>query len=121
METTNLLLLLFVGLFLALWNAYVIEWGLSNDPVKRKNLSKLWHRIGFLIRAALACYVTAAYGLFYGWLSVILLWQLYDVIINLARIMPALYVDENTRKSKMTLITWIVKSGWILGGISFIF
>ena len=121
METTNLLLLLFVGLFLALWNAYVIEWGLSTEPNERVKLSKLWHRIGFLIRAALACYVTAAYGLFYGWLSVIVLWQLYDVIINLARKMPAFYVDEKTRKSKMTIVTWIAKAGWILGGLAFLF
>lgn len=120
METANLLILLFAGLFLALWNAYVIDWGLSNNPVKRKNISKLWHRIGFLIRAALACYVTAAYGLFYGWLSVIVLWQLYDVIINLARKMPALYVDEKTRKSKMTILTWGAKGGWIAAGIAFI-
>lgn len=120
METANLLILLFAGLFLALWNAYVIDWGLSNNPVKRKNLSKLWHRIGFLIRAALACYVTAAYGLFYGWLSVIVLWQLYDVIINLARKMPAFYVDEKTRKSKMSTVTWIAKAGWFLGGLAFL-
>jgi hypothetical protein len=121
METTNLLILLFIGLFLALWNAYVIEWGLSTNLVYRSNMSKLWHRIGFLIRAALACYVTASYGLFYGWLSVIVLWQLYDVIINLARKMPAFYVDEKTRKSKMSTVTWIAKAGWFLGGLAFLF
>lgn len=121
METANLLLLLFVSLYLAMWNGLVVDWGLSTDPVKRKNLSILWHKLGFLLRFALTVYIAEAYGLFYGWLFVIVLWHLYDIIINLIRKMPPLTVDDKTRLLKMTKVTWIVKIVWIAAGIAFLF
>ena len=119
METYNLLFLLFVGLFLAYWNALVIKWGLSTNANDRINLSRAWHRVGWLIRAVLACYV-ATYGLFYGWLAVIVLWQLYDIIINLGRGNPAFTTDDKTKMNKMTIATWIAKAVWIAAGSLFL-
>lgn len=120
METYNLLPLLFAGLFLAYWNAVVIKWGLETNSDKKTIYSKAWHRVGWLIRAALAAYVTASYGLFYGWLSVIVLWQLYDIIINVGRGNPIFATDDKTKASKMTILTWIAKGLWIVAGSLFL-
>ena len=120
METYNLLFLLFVGLFLALWNAIVIKWGLETNSDKRTIYSKAWHRVGWLVRAALAVYVAASYGLFFGWLAVIVLWQLYDIIINVVRGNPAFTTDDKTKHSKMAITMWIAKAVWIAAGSLFL-
>ena len=53
--------------------------------------------------------------------QLIVLWQLYDVIINLARGSNAFTVDDKTKRSGMAAWIWVAKLLWVLGGVLFIF
>lgn len=121
METSNLLIILFIISFLGFWMGLIIEWGLETKEPRKRNLSDTWHIIGWLIRAAFAVYVATAYTLFFGWLTVIMLWHYWDLIINLTRGHKPLQVDDATKRRGLELGVWVLKIAWLLLGIIFIF
>jgi hypothetical protein len=80
-------------LLIALWNGLIIVWGLQ--PTKNKKLQTLWHGVGFVIRGLLSLLIYIQFGMFYFWISVILNWHAYDIIINVVRGLKWSHTGQN--------------------------
>lgn len=115
MNYINLYLVLITGLTIAVWNAYVILWGVhKNLPFweeKSKQYSIIWHGVGWALRFEIAILVvwllTFHPGTLLNWHLMDLwaftflnvMWTGYDFVINLIRYLHAgtsnlWYVDD---------------------------
>lgn len=83
MDSKILILIFLIILLLAPYNGWMIKWGLQSK--KNEKLQDLWHGIGFVIRGILSLLIYIQFGMFYFWISVILNWHAYDIIINVVR------------------------------------
>lgn len=126
--------LIILGITIAVWNAYVILWGVhKNLPFweeHRKKYSKIWHGLGLLLRMELAVLPAYLLGwhpgavidwlLYINWIitAYLVMGPLYDLIINFIRRRATghpelLYVDD---KGVNALFLWAFnteKSIWI--------
>lgn len=66
----------------ALWNGWVIKWGLATDKSKVTKTSKVWHAIGFIIRALLVLLIYLQTDWRIALLAAFLCWLPYNIIIN---------------------------------------
>lgn len=138
MNYINLYLVLITGLTIAVWNAYVILWGVhKNLPFweqKRKLYSKIWHGVGWVLRFEIALLVAWLLSfhpgtpfnctLFVLWAIAFLNinWTGYDFTINLIRYLhvgtPDLwYIDDKGVNAIMMDIFGGEKPLWALRGI----
>lgn len=87
----NLIILIVFLLLVASWNGFVIVWGLNKNAEIRRKANKIWHRIGWFIRAIpVAVMVYYYWGYFPDVLQIISLSALfghgfYNIIINIIR------------------------------------
>lgn len=84
-------LTIFYLLLIAIWNGYVVVWGLSSNSEIRQKANKIWHRIGFFIRA-----IPVALFLYYLYPNILAMFKvgalfllfghfIYNTIINIIR------------------------------------
>ena len=112
----ELYILLLAIILLAPYNGYMIKWGLQ--PKKDGKLQDLWHGIGFIIRLLLSVVIYLFYGQFLFWLSVIINWHLYDIIINLTRGDKWYHTGDNF--FDRSPYCWIAKGIILLIGLLFL-
>ena len=91
MKTT--ILLFSVIALIALWNGYVIRWFLTKD----EKYSKIWHGIGFMVRALLCATLYLQAGLLLALIAAFVCWLPYNVIINLVNKWPMFYVGKSSK------------------------
>lgn len=117
-----------IGVTIAVWNAYVILWGVHKNlpewAAKRKHYSNIWHAVGLILRCelvALPAYLLAWHPgagidwlLYVNWAITIylIMGPIYDLIINWIRNRVAgypelLYVDD---KGVNALFLWAFKT-----------
>lgn len=118
METK--LIFIFLALLFGLYNGYFNLWGLEIEPTQRARHSSSWHSIGFVIRASMALMATLLWGLFWGWIAVILLWHCFDAIIALVFGKGIFYTGTVSTFDKYAKLTWIAKGVWLLIGLYFL-
>lgn len=90
MGTLIVLTIVFL-LLIAIWNGYVIVWGLATDSEIRQKANVIWHRIGWFIRVIPV--LVLLYGLYPDWLAMVQIGALcllfghfiYNTIINIIR------------------------------------
>lgn len=102
----------------AVWNGLVIVWGLVPDKNKVKDINDWWHATGFLVRVLVSLAILLNSGLLYFWLSVIVGWHLYDLIINLIRCLP--WYHTGTNFFDRSPWCWIFKALILLSGLLFL-
>ena len=107
-------IILFIILLIAVWNADVIKW----YTTKKQHFARFWHGIGFVIRGllVLVIFLTSS-NWFIVWISVIVSWHLYDIIINVIRDMKWYHTGENI--FDRSPYCWIAKGLVLLIGILF--
>lgn len=146
-----LIQLVLISFVLAVYNGYLILWGVhKNIPdfeTRRKKWSKIWHGLGWVVRFQIA--ILIAHFIYYvqdfvvvgiDWL-LILKWELlyisvaavlYDFIINLIRYIavgapPLFYVDNKGINAILLTIfrnatgVWLAKLLFLVGSIVLLF
>lgn len=116
MNLTNLLEIIII--LFAVWNGLVIIWGLVPDKNKVKKISDYWHATGLLARALLCFAILLDTGLFNFWISILLSWHLYDIIINLIRGLP--WHHTGTNFFDRAPFTWLGKGVVLAAGLIFL-
>ncbi len=139
--TILLLQIVLIALTFAFWNAYVIMWGVNSGNPHRKEWSKTWHMLGWIVRFQLSVLIAYCVWWLYGLDYIrILKWELvylsvsfvlYDFIINLVRFtvlgMPPLFYVDNKGINKILLQIfggetqfWVFKFLFIIGTVIYL-
>ena len=75
------LIIIIIGILFSIFNGYVINWKLTNDPDLSKKYSKIWHTIGFFINILLVILITMIGGWIWGLITFFLNWFGHNIII----------------------------------------
>lgn len=133
-----------IGITIALWNGYIILWGLTKNNsslrAQRDRYSKIWHTLGLVLRFEVLVIIaitlnttpavsdtTSTYvnvALFF----ITVMWILYDLTINIVRYAEErkpylLYVDNKGINSillkvfKTEIAVWMVRFIFIIGNV----
>ena len=102
MEIYTTILLFTVIALIALWNAYVIKWFLTKD----EKFSKVWHGIGFMVRALLCATLYLQAGLLLASIAAFVCWLPYNIIINIINRWPVFYVGKTSMIDKLIRRLW---------------
>lgn len=94
METYIIITLI---LLTAFWNGLVIQWYLT----KEQRYSKLWHGVGFVIRALLVLltYLLSTWQM--ALIAAFLSWLPYNMIINICMKQPLFYIGKTSAIDKL--------------------
>ena len=87
---------------IALWNGYVIRWFLTKD----EKYSRIWHSIGFMVRALLCATLYLQAGLLLASIAAFVCWLPYNIIINIINRWPVFYVGKTSMIDKLIRRLW---------------
>lgn len=114
-----LIMTLLVTVMFAIWNGLINKQLYQDDTFeKQQATSKVWHTVGWIIRACLAIIVFLATSWVGLWVYIIFAWHLYDIIINLVRGLKWNHLGQNfIDKSKWNKVVKIII---LLSGLLFL-
>ena len=102
MKIYTTILLFSVIALVALWNGYVIKWFLTKD----EKYSRIWHGIGFMVRALLCATLYLQAGLLLASIAAFVCWLPYNIIINVVNRWPIFYVGKTSIIDKLIRKIW---------------
>lgn len=91
MELSSILLLIVI-LLNAAWNGHVIRWQQTGSKMH----SRIWHALGFAIRALLCVVIYLQSGWLIASIAAFVSWIPYNIIINLINKWPAFYLGNSS-------------------------
>lgn len=112
--TTNvlyLLLIVILMLLFAIWNGLINKQMYQDVTlIQKRNTSKLWHKVGVVIRLTLGGLSVLTYGELGGLIATILAYPIYEKVINVIRGLDFNYYGESTfdQITKKYALDWIV-------------
>jgi len=106
-----LIISLFLIVMFAIWNGLVNKQMYQDKTLERKRAtSKVWHKVGVLIRLGLGLIAFISYGYIGALLAIIFVYPVYDRLMNLVRGLSFNHYGESkfdqlTKRYKLDYIT----------------
>jgi len=104
---------------LAIYNAYIIKWGVAYYEPDRSNAGKIWHFVGAVVRALLIiCIATynfseISYNTIYVIVALFLLnWVVYDIVLNAFR-GEFIFYRGSTKTGTTSFIDKLFANDWL--------